>query len=67
MNFIINKLQENIIIKLNLFTDTDSLVYEIETNDVYKAFMRIKICLILVIIHKTHNVFTLSIKRLLAK
>ena len=34
-----------------LFTDTDSLVYEIKTEDVYEAFIKAKICLILVIIH----------------
>ena len=33
-----------------LFTDTYSLVYELETNEVYKIFMKIRICLILVTI-----------------
>ena len=35
-----------------LFTDTDSLVYETETDDVYEDFYEVKICLILVIIHE---------------
>ena len=35
-----------------LLTDTDSLVYEIETDDVYEDFYRDKTCLFLVIIHK---------------
>ena len=34
-----------------LFTDTDSLVYEIRTEDVYEDFYKEKICLILVITH----------------
>ena len=34
-----------------LFTDTDSLIYEIKTEDVYEGFYQDKICLILVIIH----------------
>ena len=33
-----------------LFTDTYSLVYELETNEVYKIFIKIRICLILVTI-----------------
>ena len=35
-----------------LFTDTESLVYEIKTEDVYEDFyQKTKICLILVTIH----------------
>ena len=34
-----------------LFTDTDSLIYEIKTEDVYEDFIKTKIYLILVIIH----------------
>ena len=34
-----------------LFTDTDSLVYEIKTEDVYEDFYQGKNVLILVIIH----------------
>ena len=34
-----------------LFTDTDSLVYEIKEKMFMKVFMNTKICLILVIIH----------------
>ena len=35
-----------------LFTDTDSLVYEIKIEDVYEDFLKTRIRLILVIIHK---------------
>ena len=35
-----------------LFADTDSLVYDIKTEYVYEDFYKIKICLILVIIHE---------------
>ena len=35
-----------------LFTGTNSLVYEIETKDVYQGFYGNKICLILVTIHE---------------
>ena len=35
-----------------LFTDTDSLVYESKIEDVYEDFLKTRICLILVIIHK---------------
>ena len=34
-----------------LFTDTDSLIYEIKTEDVYEDFYQDKICLILVTIN----------------
>ena len=33
------------------FTDTDSLVYEVKTEDAYEDFYQDKTCLILVIIH----------------
>ena len=52
-----------------LFTDTDSLVYEIKT-DVYelqKLQKFTKICLILVIIHSIQSFLILIIKALLAK
>ena len=42
-----------------LLTDTDSLIYVIETNDVYEDFYDNKICLILVIIQ---SFLILSIK-----
>ena len=46
-----------------LFTDTaDNLVYEIETNDVYEDFTKIKICLILVSIQKIWS-FTMQQKK----
>ena len=45
MNFITNTL------KVNLFAGTDSLVYEIKTEDVYEDFYKDKKCLILVTTH----------------
>ena len=46
-----------------LFTDTDSLVYEVEADDVYEKFGRdIKICLILVTIRKIQSFLILLIK-----
>ena len=50
-----------------LFTDTDSLVYEIKTVEVYEIFMRIKICLILEIIHEIQSFLILLIKKFLIK
>ena len=41
MNFITNTLKENMLLKL-LLTDTDSLVYENEIEDVYEDFYRDK-------------------------
>ena len=35
-----------------LFTDTDSLVYEIEAEDVYEDFYNIGICLIIAVIQE---------------
>ena len=49
MNFIANTLEEN---KL-LFTDTDSLVYEIKRDDVYEDFYKNKN--LLDFIHYTEN------------
>ena len=46
-----------------LFTDTDSLVYEIETNDVSEVFYGIKISLIIVTIQKIQIFLILSIKK----
>ena len=45
-----------------LFTKTDSLVYEIETGDVYEDFYEIRICLISVIIQKVQKFLILSKK-----
>ena len=50
-----------------LFTDTDSLVYEIKTAHVLKIFIKTKICLILVITHKIQSVLILLTKKLLTK
>ena len=38
-----------------LFTDTDNLVYEIKTEDVYEDFSIVKKCFILVIIRLSQN------------
>ena len=38
-----------------MFTETDNLLYEIETNDVYKVFLKIRICLVLVIIQEIQS------------
>ena len=46
MYFITNKLKRKYNANL-LFTDTDILVCQIKTEDVYEDFIRIKICLIL--------------------
>ena len=51
-----------------LFTDTDSLTYEIKSEDVYEEFfLRGKICLTLVTFHKIQSFLTRLIKKLLAR
>ena len=50
-----------------LFTDTDSLVYETKTDDIYEDFNENKICLILMTIRKIQCFLILSIKTLLVK
>ena len=50
-----------------LFTDTDSLTYEIKSENVYEDFLSGKICLILVIIQKIQSFLVRLIKKLLAK
>ena len=45
-----------------LVTDTDSLVHEIETNDIYEDFTKTRACLILVIILKICALMILLIK-----
>ena len=47
-----------------LFTDTDSLTYEIKSEDVYEEFLNTNICFILVTIQ---SFFIRLIKRLLVK
>ena len=46
-----------------MFTDTDSLCYEIKTDDVYKIYFKIKIHLIIVITQKTVSSFLMKIRR----
>ena len=50
-----------------LFTDTDSLTYEIKSENVYEDFLSGKICLILVIIQKIQSFLMRLIKKLLVK
>ena len=50
-----------------LFTDTDSLTYEIKSEDVYEEFLSTNICLTLVTIQKIQSFLMRLIKKLLAK
>ena len=43
-----------------LFTDTDSLMYDIITEDVYKKFTKDEQCLILVIIQLNQNIMMIQ-------
>ena len=43
-----------------LFTDTDNLMYEIKTEDVYEVLVRIKKYLILVIIQLSQNIMMIQ-------
>ena len=49
-----------------LFTDTDSLTYEIN-SDVYEEFLSTNICLTLVTIQKVQSFLIRLIKKLLVK
>ena len=46
-----------------LFTDTDSLTYEIEAEDVYRDFTMTKTCLTTAIIQRAHHIIAMSIKK----
>ena len=46
-----------------LFTDTDSLTYEIKAEDVYKTFRMTKTCLIIAIIQRAHHIIAMPIKK----
>ena len=62
MNFIKNTFER--IYKANfLFTDIDILVYEIETEEFMKVFMKIKVYYILVTIQKIQNFLIKSIQK----
>ena len=50
-----------------LFTHTDSLTYEIKSENVYEEFLSGKICLTLVIIQKIQSFLIMLIKKLLVK
>ena len=50
-----------------LFTDTDSLTYEIKSEDVYEEFLSTNICLISVTIQKIQFFLIRPKKKLLAK
>ena len=43
-----------------LFTDIDSLTYEIKSEDVYEEFLSIKICLTLVTIRKIQSLIKIN-------
>ena len=61
----IKKKYNNITKARLLFTDTDSLTYEIEAEDVYKDFLNDKdmTCSIIATIRKTHHIIAMSIKK----
>ena len=48
-----------------LFTDTDSLTYEIKSENVYEEFLSGKICLALVVIQKIQSFLMRLIEKLL--
>ena len=50
-----------------LFTDTDSLTYEIKSDDVMKNFLSTNICLTSAIFQKTQSFMIVKMKRSLAK
>ena len=50
-----------------LFTDTDSLIYEITTEDVYEDFSNDKKCLTLVIIQQSQNTMIIQTNYWLVK
>ena len=50
-----------------LFTDTDSLTFEIKSENVYEEFLNEKICLTLVIIQMIQSFLMILIKKLLVK
>ena len=50
-----------------LFTDTDSLIYEIKTEDVYEDFSNDKKCLTLVIIQQSQNTMIIQTNYWLVK
>ena len=50
-----------------LLTDTDSLMYEIKTEDVYEGFTAVKKCLISVIIRLNQNIMTIQTSQSLEK
>ena len=50
-----------------LFTDTDSLIYEIKTEDFYESLATIKKCLTLVIIQLSQNIMIIQTKNWFGK
>ena len=50
-----------------LFTDTESLAYEIKSENVYEELLSIKVCLILVSIQKIQSFLMRLIRKLLEK
>ena len=52
---------------LLLFTDTDSLMYEIQNEDVYESFGKDKEIMILAIIHLSQNIMMIQTNYLLVR
>ena len=50
-----------------LFTDTDSLIYEIKSEDFMENFLSTNLCLTLVTIRKIQGFLTRLIKKLMVK
>ena len=65
-DFHYNFIKKNFNVAL-LFTDTESLTYEIKLENVYENFLNGKTCLTLVIIEKIRSFLIMLIKTLLAK
>ena len=65
-DFHYNFVKNNFDVEL-LFTDTDSLTYEIKPKQVYEEFINGKIYLTLVIIQKIQSFLMRLIKKLLVK
>ena len=50
-----------------LFTDTDSLTYEIEAEDYRRTFGMTKTCSTTAIIRRSHHIIAMSIKKIIGK
>ena len=61
-NFIFKKFNAEL-----LFTDTESLIYEIKSENIYEEFLSGKICLTLLIIQKIQSFFNETNKKVIGK